>query len=70
MVTVSVGRQINTIELKAISSDPDSETMFEVERFSELPRLISLIPGAICNGKKMFTIMQYTLMVVTLTCSC
>ena len=50
-MVVSVGQQINTFELKAIASDPDERNIFQVERISELPNLISQIPGALCNGK-------------------
>ena len=52
IIVVSVGSQINRIELNAIASDPDARNIFQVERISELPNLISLIPGALCNGKK------------------
>ena len=52
VMVVSVGQQINTFELKAIASDPDERNIFQVERISELPNLISQIPGALCNGKK------------------
>lgn len=54
VIVVSVGRQINSLELKAIASDPDDKNIFQVERISQLPDLISLIPGALCNGEFTF----------------
>ncbi len=52
MIVVSVGQQVNTLELKAIASDPDERNIFQVERISQLPDLVSRIPNALCNGEK------------------
>ena len=51
IIVVSVGQQVNRLELRALASDPDDKNIFQVERFSQLQGLISQIPGAICDGR-------------------
>lgn len=51
---VSVGKQINTIELKGMASEPVRSNIYEVERFQDLQSIIERMPRAICDGELRF----------------
>ena len=48
---VSVGKQINIIELKGMASEPVDDNIYKVDRFQDLRTIIELMPSAICNGR-------------------
>lgn len=51
IIVVSVGLQINTLELKAMANDPVNENLYKVEKFSDLQTIISKMSSAVCNGE-------------------
>jgi collagen type VI alpha len=51
LYTVGIGNRIDTNELKAIASDPDSRHMFTSQNFDALTSLSDLLANKICNGK-------------------
>lgn len=51
LYTVGVGNGIDTNELKAITSDPDTRHMFTSQNFDALSSLSDLLANKICNGK-------------------
>ena len=51
IITVSVGKQLGTFELKSMASQPKDKNMFQVERFDELDSLVRQMPMAFCNGR-------------------
>ena len=52
VVVASVENSLESLELKGMASLPHSATIFNAERYSQLPGLIDSIVTATCNGKQ------------------
>ena len=50
-MVVSVGDQINNLELRGIASQPENSNLFQVEKFSDLQTIVSRLSNAICDGE-------------------
>ena len=51
LITVSVGKHINLLELQGMTSFPARHNMFNVETYEELGVLANVLPAALCDGK-------------------
>lgn len=51
MIVATVENDHNNLELKGLASDPKEKNIFNVQRYSQLPTIVSTIVQATCNGK-------------------
>lgn len=58
LMVVSVGDQINNLELKGIASEPVDKNLFKVERFQDLPNLVQQLANAMCDGMCTFLLTE------------
>ena len=51
IIVVSVGTDLNTLELEGIASQPTSDTLYAVESYRDLPSIRANIDRAMCDGE-------------------
>ncbi len=51
IITVSVGRTLDSITLRGMASYPMSENMFSVMAYRDLGRLVDAVVDTMCDGK-------------------
>ena len=54
ITVATIGNNPSMLEIKGIASDPDSANVFKVDRYSQLPTLMSRLVGSVCDGKCIF----------------
>ena len=53
LISVGVGSSMSTAELQAIADDPDSNNMFTMSNFNQLPSITKNLIDATCRGQSL-----------------
>ena len=54
IIVVSIGTWLNSIQVKEIASDPDSQSVYHVDSFDDLGRIGNSLKMLLCDGEQLY----------------
>ena len=54
IIVVSTGTWLNSIQVKEIASDPDSQSVYHVDSFDDLGRIGNSLKMLLCDGEQLY----------------